>query len=39
MACSFKGFASFGLGISMIDKIEPVAVIMDKLMSGIEDLV
>lgn len=34
-----KGFASFGLGISMIDKIEPVAVIMDKLMSGIEDLV
>lgn len=34
-----KGFASFGLGISMIDKIEPVSVIMDKLMSGIEDLV
>ncbi|NEW62678.1 nitronate monooxygenase [Granulicatella sp. zg-ZJ] len=33
-----KGFASFGLGISMIDKIEPVAVIMDKLMSGIEEL-
>lgn len=33
-----KGFASFGLGISMIDKIEPVSVIMDKLMSGIEDL-
>ena len=34
-----KGFASFGLGISMIDKFEPVAVIMDKLMSRIEDLV
>lgn len=34
-----KGFASFGLGISMIDKIEPVSVIMDKLMSGIADLV
>lgn len=34
-----KGFASFGLGISMIDKIEPVAVIMDKLMSGIEEFV
>lgn len=34
-----KGFASFGLGISMIDKIEPVSVIMDKLMSGIEDLI
>ncbi|MTB63618.1 nitronate monooxygenase [Streptococcus sp. zg-86] len=34
-----KGFASFGLGISMIDTIEPVAVIMDKLMSGIEELV
>lgn len=32
------GFASFGLGISMIDKIEPVSVIMDKLMLGIEDL-
>ncbi|WP_161978473.1 NAD(P)H-dependent flavin oxidoreductase [Streptococcus sp. S784/96/1] len=34
-----KGFASFGLGISMIDKIEPVSVIMDKLMLGIEDLI
>lgn len=34
-----KGFASFGLGISMIDKIEPVSVIMDKLMSGIKELV
>lgn len=34
-----KGFASFGLGISLIDKVEPVAVIMDKLMSGIEDLI
>lgn len=30
-----KGFASFGLGISMIDKIEPVSVIIDKLMAGI----
>ncbi|MFU2205696.1 NAD(P)H-dependent flavin oxidoreductase [Streptococcus pluranimalium] len=34
-----KGFASFGLGISMIDKIESVATIMDKLMSGIEEFV
>lgn len=31
-----QGFASFGLGISMIDKIEPIADIMDKLMSGIQ---
>ncbi|MBF6626712.1 nitronate monooxygenase [Aerococcaceae bacterium zg-BR9] len=30
-----KGFASFGLGISMIHNIEPIAVIIDKLMSGI----
>ncbi|MBK0348051.1 nitronate monooxygenase [Aerococcaceae bacterium zg-ZJ1578] len=34
-----KGFASFGLGISMIDKIEPIAVIMDKLMLGIKELI
>lgn len=33
------GFASFGLGISLIDQVEPVAVIMDKLMAGIEDLI
>ncbi|MBF6626334.1 nitronate monooxygenase [Aerococcaceae bacterium zg-BR9] len=31
-----KGFASFGLGISFIDKIEPVATIMNRLMTGIE---
>ena len=31
-----KGYASFGLGISMIHKIEPVSVIMDRLMRGIE---
>ncbi|MBF6977576.1 nitronate monooxygenase [Aerococcaceae bacterium zg-BR22] len=30
-----KGFASFGLGISMIHNIEPIAVIIDKFMSGI----
>ncbi len=31
-----KGYASFGLGISMIHKVEPVAVIMDRLMCGID---
>lgn len=31
-----KGFASFGLGISMINKIEPVQVIMERLVSGIK---
>lgn len=30
-----QGIASFGLGISQIDKIEPVASIMDRLNSGI----
>ncbi|MBQ9157657.1 MAG: nitronate monooxygenase [Eubacterium sp.] len=30
------GYASFGLGISMIHDIEPVSVIMDRLMRGIE---
>lgn len=30
-----KGFASFGLGISMIHSIDPVAVILDRLVSGI----
>lgn len=32
-----KGYASFGLGISMINKIEPVSVIMNRLMKGIEE--
>ena len=31
-----KGFASFGLGISLIHEIEPVSVIIDKLMRGVE---
>lgn len=31
-----KGFASFGLGISLIHAIEPVSVIMDRLMRGVE---
>lgn len=31
-----KGFASFGLGISMINQIDSVAVIMDRLTKGIE---
>ena len=31
-----KGFASFGLGISLIHQIEPVANIIDRLMSGIK---
>lgn len=31
-----KGYASFGLGISMIHDIEPVQVIMDRLMIGIK---
>ncbi|GAW99318.1 NAD(P)H-dependent flavin oxidoreductase [Secundilactobacillus mixtipabuli] len=30
-----KGFASFGLGISQIHKIEPVSVIMDRLNAGV----
>ena len=32
-----KGFASFGLGISMIHSIEPVAVIVNRLMDGIRE--
>lgn len=32
-----SGFASFGLGISLIHKIEPVSAIMDRLMRGVED--
>ncbi len=32
-----KGYASFGLGISFIHKVEPVAVILDRLMKGISD--
>lgn len=32
-----KGYASFGLGISMIHKIEPVATIIDKMMDGLTD--
>ena len=31
-----KGFASFGLGISLIHAIEPVSVMMDRLMRGVE---
>lgn len=31
-----KGYASFGLGISMVHAVEPVSVIMDKLMRGVE---
>lgn len=31
-----QGFASFGLGISLIHDIEPVSVIMDRLMRGVE---
>lgn len=31
-----KGYASFGLGISFIDKVEPVATIMDKLTGWME---
>lgn len=31
-----KGFASFGLGISMIDKVQTVAEIMDQLMEGVD---
>lgn len=31
-----KGYASFGLGISLIHSIEPVSVIMDRLMRGVE---
>ena len=30
-----RGYCSFGLGISFIDKIEPVATIMDRLMRGV----
>lgn len=30
------GYASFGLGISLIHAIEPVSVIMDRLMRGVE---
>lgn len=30
-----RGFASFGLGISMIHEIEPVSVIIDRLMRGV----
>lgn len=33
------GFASFGLGISMIHQIEPVATIVDHLMDGIQEYV
>lgn len=32
-----KGYASFGLGISMIKSIEPVSVIIDRLMRGITE--
>lgn len=32
-----EGFASFGLGISMIHKVEPVAEIVDRLMDGIRE--
>ena len=32
-----KGFASFGLGISFIHKIEPVAAIVEHLMAGIRE--
>ncbi|MBQ7567714.1 nitronate monooxygenase [bacterium] len=31
-----QGFASFGLGISLIHAVEPVSVIMDRLMRGVE---
>ncbi|MDO5296986.1 MAG: nitronate monooxygenase [bacterium] len=31
-----QGFASFGLGISLIHAIEPVSVIIDRLMRGVE---
>ena len=31
-----KGYASFGLGISLIHAIEPVSIIMDRLMRGVE---
>lgn len=31
-----NGYASFGLGISMINKVEPASVIMDRLMRGVE---
>lgn len=31
-----KGYASFGLGISFMNKIEPVSAIVDRLMRGIE---
>lgn len=31
-----KGYASFGLGISLIHAIEPVSAIMDRLMRGVE---
>lgn len=34
-----KGFASFGLGLSMIHKIEPVAAIVDHLMDGIRECI
>ena len=30
-----KGFASFGLGISQIHAVEPVATVMDRLMRGV----
>lgn len=33
-----KGYCSFGLGISFIDKVEPVAAIMDRLMRGVPEL-
>lgn len=32
-----KGFASFGLGISLIHGIDPVAKIIDRLMDGIKE--
>lgn len=36
-ALGAEGFASFGLGISMIHKVEPVVEIVDRLMDGIRD--
>lgn len=30
-----QGFASFGLGISLINKVEPISVIMDRLYAGV----
>jgi Dioxygenases related to 2-nitropropane dioxygenase len=32
-----KGYASFGNGISLIHKVEPVKVVMNRLMEGIEE--